>query len=155
MFLVNTSWLSFPEFGSMFEPHRVEGMKRFVWANAMHPFCSSTLLRYSFYAKCTFMCTRTYVSVRKVQENMHPVTLTYYSNVPSERPPLFGPIRKVGASPVNTWLLVIHKHSNHKAPQPEVYRSVLDCARWLPIRDKLVKPPVREEVTGTSLSLGL
>ena len=38
--------------------------------------------------KCTFMHTRTYiyVSVREVQENIHPVTLTYYYNIPSERP---------------------------------------------------------------------
>jgi len=47
-----------------------------------------------------------YFSVHGVQENMHPVTLAYYINIPSERPPLYGPVRKVGASPINTWLLV-------------------------------------------------
>ena len=62
------------------------------------------LINYSYSSKPTLIPQffAFYVSVHGVQENMH----TYYNNIPSERPPLYGPVRKLGASPINTWLLV-------------------------------------------------
>ena len=86
----------------------------------------------------------TCISIREVQENMHPVTLAYYNSIPSEMPLLYGPIRKVGASPIKTWLLV----TLALKPRSATTRRCIDLY-------EMAARPVCLEVRGKSFSLGV